>query len=102
MIQNRDIQESTGFLDLLGNLQVSLGGLQIAGWMVVCQDNSRSVGFNGDLVDHPDIGNSPAETALGDLMITQDLVRAVQANDVEVLHMLKAREHLPEKPVGIL
>lgn len=35
VIENRDIQEGSSLLDLLGNLQVSLGGLQVAGRMVV-------------------------------------------------------------------
>ena len=64
VVQYRDIQEGSGLLDFLGDLQVSFRRLQIAGGMVVSKYDTGSVGFDGNLVDDAYIGDRPAKTAL--------------------------------------
>ena len=102
VIQHGDVQQSPGLFNLPGDLQVGIRGLSIPRRMIMRQDQSRWRSLNGHLEDNPYVSHCAADPTFGYLMESQYLVGPVQADDVEILDMLQAREHFAKKSIRIL
>ena len=55
VVQNSNIQQPAGLLELFGNGDIGFAGTQIAGWMVMAEQDLCSAKLNGMLVNKPDI-----------------------------------------------
>ena len=78
MIQYRDFKRFAGFQQFFGESDVVIAGLQIVGWVVVCQNKGRGVMVQCQLEDFLGINYRAGHTTPADVQLPDDFVGSVQ------------------------
>lgn len=89
MVQHREFQQFATLDQLAGEADIHLRGPGIAAGVVVCHDDGDGIAFERHLEDTLWIGHRARLTTLGEQVITQDLVRAAQQQQVETLDVFQ-------------
>ena len=85
MIQKMDAEEFTTMIDPFRNIQISLAGGGIASWMIVDQDQGRSIEIQAAPDDFARIDRHMIDGAHAKAFVGDQPVLAVQIEDVEPL-----------------
>jgi hypothetical protein len=83
MVEYGDVEQFTGAADFPGHIHIGLAGLEVAGRVVVRDDDATGKGFERSGKDDFDIDDRAGCTAPGSAEETRDLVGAVEKKDEE-------------------
>lgn len=83
VVQHPDVEEAHCLLQALGDLAVGFAWLRIAAWVIMKQDDGRSVQIQGALGDHPRVHLAAVDGAEEEMLGCQDVILDVQEDDPE-------------------
>lgn len=83
VVQHSDVQEAQRLLQALSDLAVGLAGLRIPARVIVKEDDSGGVEFQGTLGDHPAMDFAAVDGAAEEMLGRNDVVLVVQEDDAE-------------------
>ncbi len=89
MIKKLKLEEFAAFLDLSGQVDVCLAGSQVAGRVVVGNDDGACIRFDRRAEDQFRISNGRSRAPRRDFIDTQDPVGPVQEQHLELLNELE-------------